>query len=249
MTDIMIDFHSHILPDMDDGSKSVMQSLQMIAESAAQGVSHIVLTPHFYADGDDPNHFIERRHRRLQQLKEQLPSLSPELLLGAEVQYFEGISDMESLSHMRIQGTQCILVEMPFTKWNSRMVDDIIDIQGRRDYTVVLAHIERYFKWQDPDILGKLISQGVLFQSNANFFLRGFASRKAFRMLENGWIHLLGSDAHNTLSRPPNLGQAYKAISAKCGEQALRRLVRCGEHLLKDVIMPKAYAEVAEGKK
>lgn len=228
----IVDFHSHMLPEMDDGSSSLEQSLDMIQQSAAQGVAGIVLTPHFYADRDNPEHFLAKRARRMKQLKEQLPNAVPRLFLGAEVRYFEGITEMEALPLMRIQGTDCLLVEMPFCQWNPRMIDDIREIQNRRDYTVILAHVERYLRYQKLHVIEPLLSEGVLLQSNAEFFLKGFASRKAFKMLENGWIHLLGSDSHNTSTRPPNLGQACELIADKCGESALRRIMSRSVRLL-----------------
>lgn len=235
-----IDFHSHILPAMDDGSSSVEQSLQMIARASEQGITHIALTPHFYAESDHPQHFLKKRADRFQKLCEKLPEGSPQLLCGAEVQYFEGLTTMEALADMRLGGTKCILIEMPFSEWSSRMIDDIIDINGRKDFLVILAHIERYIRWQNVNTLSALARAGVLFQSNANFFLHGFMSRKAFNLLENGWIHLLGSDAHNMSSRPPNLDAAYRAITKKCGEEALMRIHDKGIKLLAELAPKKA---------
>lgn len=248
MTNAMIDFHSHMLPEMDDGSSSVEQSLEMIGTSAEQGVTHIVLTPHFYAGSDNPRHFLQKRDSRMKQLMERLPDGSPKLLLGAEVQYFEGMSTMDALLDMRIEGTRCLLVEMPFTKWSPRMLDDLVDINRRKDFKVILAHVDRYIRMQDMSVMSSLIREGILFQANADFFLRSFfiLSKKPFRMLENGWIHLLGSDAHNMTSRAPNLELAARAISQKCGDDALQKIHMLGKQLLSDTAPVKSNAAAVE---
>lgn len=228
----IVDFHSHMLPEMDDGSSSAEQSLDMIRQSAEQGITGIVLTPHFYAHRDHPEHFLAKREQRMEQLQALLPASAPKLFLGAEVHYFEGMTEMDELPLMKIRGTDCLLVEMPFRQWNSRMITDILEIQHRKNYTVILAHVERYIRAQKPYAMEALLSDGVLFQANAEFFLKRFSRGKALKMLEQGWIHLLGSDSHNTSTRPPNLGSACSLITEKCGEGAIRHIMNRSVRLL-----------------
>ena len=86
----VIDFHSHILPGVDDGSKNLEQSLAMLQMEAAQGIKRVVATPHFYAQHDKPEKFLRKREeaqRQLRQLISENPGL-PELSIGAEVYYF-----------------------------------------------------------------------------------------------------------------------------------------------------------------
>ena len=111
----LIDFHTHILPCLDDGSKSVEMSLSMLREETEQGVRHVVLTPHFYARHDDPDRFLASREAAAEALKAavaEVPGL-PTLHLGAEVAYFRGMSDCEILRDFCIGRTECILVELP----------------------------------------------------------------------------------------------------------------------------------------
>ena len=81
----MIDFHSHFLPGMDDGSKSVQESLKMLSLARDSGVNQIVATPHFYASKESPEHFLRRRESSWETLKEALPDDAPQIWLGAEV--------------------------------------------------------------------------------------------------------------------------------------------------------------------
>ena len=88
------DFHSHILPCVDDGSHSVEESLQMLRMEAEQGVTHVVLTPHFYAKHDSPERFLQRRAAAWETLQAAMAGEEglPQITLCAEVYYFPGIS-------------------------------------------------------------------------------------------------------------------------------------------------------------
>ncbi len=201
----MIDTHTHILPQMDDGSRSVEQSIAMLREEKNNGIDTVVLTPHFYAFQNNPQTFLKRRERSWDMLQAQLTEDLPRILLGAEVQYFEGISCVEELPGLCIEGTNLLMLEMPESRWSERMVHDVLDLHDERNLTVVLAHIERYLKLQPKALWDDLLEGGVLMQASAAFFQNWTTRRMAHRMLQQGRIHLLGSDCHNMDRRPPNL--------------------------------------------
>ena len=96
----MIDFHSHILPGIDDGSKSVEMSLQMLRLLKAQGIDTVAATSHFYATQRSPQRFLFRRQEAWDKLRTALDADAPRILLGAEVLYFPGISHMEELPEL-----------------------------------------------------------------------------------------------------------------------------------------------------
>lgn len=200
----MIDFHTHILPCIDDGSGSIGESLSLLRLEARQGVDTVVLTPHFYAGQVRPTQFLENRQRAWQQLKPYLWPELPRLYLGAEVQYFEGICDAAELPRLRIEGTELLLLEMPFSLWSNRVVRDVLELQGRRDIQVVLAHIERYLSMQPKGVWQELWEQGVWMQANVSFFRDWKTRRRAMGMLSRGQLQFLGSDCHNTKNRRPN---------------------------------------------
>ena len=223
----MTDFHSHVLPEMDDGSRSVEESLEMLAMSWQQGVRHMAATPHFYAEENSPEEFLKRRAvsaEKLQKAVEGRENL-PILHLGAEVRYYEGFSQTQSLEKLKIQGTDLLLLEMPFAPWTERMFREIRNAQQRLGCTVVLAHIERYL--HDQTISGfwdRVEESGALVQANGEFFLTRFQKRKAYLLFKQGRIHLLGSDCHGRKHRPPNLGEAAAGIQSRLGPEALAEL-------------------------
>lgn len=217
---------------MDDGSRSVEESLEMLDESARQGVGYVILTPHFYAGSDNPSSFLNRRSKSLSTLKEHLDVNSPLLISGAEVQYFSGITAMEELPLLCIEKTDLLLLEMPFQKWSSRVINDVLELNSRRGLRVIIAHIERYIREQPDGVLDTLLLNHVLIQANAEFFVNRFSRRRALSMLKKGCIHLLGSDCHNLTSRPPMMGECIEVIRTKLGNETASRLQRIAFDLL-----------------
>ena len=125
----LVDFHTHILPKMDDGSKSTEESLAMLRAEREQGVEEVVLTPHFYPQMDDPYKFLDRRQASFERLQEVIGDEPlPKLRLGAEVYFYHGMSSSEILKEFVISGTKCILVEMPASPWTERMYMELADI-------------------------------------------------------------------------------------------------------------------------
>ena len=234
----MIDIHSHILPGMDDGSSSLEESLSMARESARQGVRLLAATPHFYATQEDPNSFLRRREKSLALLESAWQDSFPTLLVGAEVRYFDGISRVEKIAHLTLDHTRILLLEMPFTSWSRRMVEEVLELQRSRGLQVLLAHVERYLKDQDGQVWETFRQNGVWMQCNANFFLRWQTKRKAQAMFKKGEIHMLGSDTHNMTTRPPNLAFAREALIKAAGERAWRNFERNFYTLLKAGMVP-----------
>lgn len=220
----MTDFHAHMLPNMDDGSKSLEQSLEMLDISAAQGITTVALTPHFYADSDTPEAFLRRRADRLERLNRVRQPHHPRLLAGAEVCYFPGIHRVEEISSLCLEGTDYLLLEMPFSPWSARVIDEVVRLNQRRGLRVVLAHIDRYLPMQKQDVIEQLLKAGVLLQANAESFLNWRDRRRILRLMKFGWISFLGSDCHNLTTRPPCMGKALEVISKKLGPQALDAL-------------------------
>lgn len=211
----MTDIHSHLLPQLDDGSRSVEESLELLRALAAQGIDRVAATPHFYPDETSPEDFLARRAASAARLEAVWTPELPRIILGAEVYCFEGIA-RAAVEDLRIQGTELLLLEMPFRAWTGRMVDEVLDLNARRGVRVLLAHIERYLRFQKQEVWDTLLEAGVLFQSNASFFLDWRTRRKALRMLKGGRIHLLGSDCHNMTARP-EWGRRWRPSARRAG--------------------------------
>ena len=231
----MVDFHSHILPQLDDGSSCVEESIKMLQMEAGQGIGQVVATPHFYARHDSPEHFLSRRKEAEERLRERLvyyPEL-PEIHLGAEVYYFPGIGESELISGLTIGKTGCILLEMPHAPWTPKMYQDIENIYVKQGLTPIIAHVDRYIRpFMTHGIPEQLSRMPVLVQANANFFLRRTTVNLAMRLLKADRIQLLGSDCHNLENRAPNLGAAVTQIRKSLGLDAIERICSYEEKVL-----------------
>lgn len=220
----MIDLHSHILPSVDDGSKSLQETEQMLKSSYSQGVRRIVATPHFYGDSMRPDSFLEKRQRAFDRLILD-DSTMPQLHLGAEVAYFDNMSRSESMRRLQIDRTGLLLVEMPFAPWTDRVAEDVCMLADRQGLTPVLAHVERYRqKTQFPRYRDMLLENGVLFQCNAASFLQAGLRGWVLKQMKYGYVHFLGSDSHNMTTRAPRLGEAAQVIEKKLGREALEEI-------------------------
>lgn len=229
----MVDIHSHILPCVDDGSGSTQESVQLLNMLALQGIKTVVATPHFYANHQTVSQFIEKRNTAYENLKEAACDNVPEIILGAEVRYYEGISRMEDLSRLCIEGTSLLLIEMPTERWSEYTLKELISLSCS-GFRVILAHIERYIRLQREETILSLLENDILTQVNASFFLNLTTRSKAIKMLKNGYIHLLGSDCHNVLSRPPYIGEALQIIEKKTGKDFLDHMINYSNALLRN---------------
>lgn len=227
----MIDWHSHILPAMDDGSESVEESLKMLESLSQQGVDVVAATPHFIADEESVDEFLQRRRAAHEKLLASAVG-SVRIICGAEVKYYPGISRMEDLSRLALEGTNILLLEMPMARWTDFTVNELTELANTRGLKIVLAHIERYIAMQNGRVLEELLESGVLMQVNSSFFLRFASKRKAVRMLGAGYIHFIGSDCHNMTSRQPKIEPAYQFISKKLGDDFTSRMIEYGYRFL-----------------
>ncbi len=229
----MFDVHCHMLPGIDDGSKDVAMSLEMIRRSVEQGIDGIVFTPHFYADMNSPEKFLQRRERALAELEEnlyQLPKV-PRYTVGSEVHYFRGMSRVDELESLCIGKSDYILIEMPFREWQPSHVEEIEEISKVLGLRVIIAHIERYFD-QDKRLVKRLLDNpDLLIQCNAEFFIEKRTQGKALRMMKHGMIDLLASDSHNLSSRHPNIGEALEIMEKKDKKGALDHIWHTGRRI------------------
>ena len=220
----MLDIHSHILPKMDDGSKSVEMSLEMLRSSISQGVHTIISTSHFYASDESPDRFLRRRRHAAEKLQSVISDSEIKIMYGAEVLYFPGIAQSEAVQDLAIEGTSLILIEMPFDKWSEKIFNELNTFQYNSGLQIILAHIDRYRAMQSKAIFNLLLEQPFFFQINAEAFT-SFSSRKlALQLIDEGLLHFLGTDCHNMTSRPPNMDTAKKVVEKKLSPDTWKRL-------------------------
>ena len=236
----MIDFHTHILPGIDDGADSEAESIEMLKAEREQSVRHVFLTPHFYPDRENPEDFLLRRNesyaKLLKACEQQIedPALLPQIHVGSEVYYFPGIGDCDSIRPLALGDIGCLLIEPPMTDWTSLMLDEIESISPNLGLVPVIAHVDRYCRaLKDYSLFDRLKRRRVIIQVNASFFIHEDTRNLALELLEEGRIHLLGSDCHNRQDRRPNIGHAAENIRTTGHAIALAEAVKKMYQLIK----------------
>lgn len=227
------DFHGHFLPGMDDGSRSVEESVNMLQMAKEQGVTKMFATPHYYST-ESVETFLERRTEcweRLSKAIAKAPNKYPQVALGAEVAYRQGIGNAEDLERLCLGNSRYLLLELPFVLWDGMLFRDISTMANVRGIIPIIAHVERYLPLQSAKMLDRLWEQDVLFQMNAEYLLTWYRKGRAKKMLADGAVQLLGSDCHNLTTRKPNLGSAIAYLEKNKLYGVLENMEQLGEEI------------------
>ncbi len=228
----MIDFHSHVLPGLDDGAKSVEEAVLLLLSQKEQGVHTAIATPH-YTGRTTIEEFLNRRRKSLARLQKELPEEAPRIVPAAEVGLFYGLSGVEDIFSLGIQGTHLLLIEMPFTEWDEWMYDEISKLIDR-DVVPIIAHLDRYtHMWK---CVKKLLLMDVCIQINAEA-LCGFKTHLAVKkLLSFDKTMVLGSDCHSLEGRPCRLKEACDKIRKKWGQDSLDTILENAEKLMTETL-------------
>ena len=114
------------------------------------------------------------------------------------------------------------------SKWSESIVSELTELASRSDLTVILAHVERYLPLQSADAIERLLESGILMQVNASGFTEFGSRRKTLNLLNSGIVHFIGSDTHNTVSRPPEIKKAFAIIQKKFGDSFINEMNEYG---------------------
>ncbi len=219
----MIDLHHHLLPGVDDGSKTMETSVAMARLAAADGITHVVCTPH--ANGQyafDP----AGNAAKVAELRALLAADGIPLTLGLGCDFhlsYDNIQDAkEQPGRYSINGLSYVLVEIPDYGLPRGLNEIFYELQ-LAGLTPILTHPERNPTLQaDPSRLEEWLRGGVLIQVTGDS-VRGSmgksAERMAHKLLGDRWVHFLATDAHNITSRPPRLREAHAIVSKKYGAE------------------------------
>ena len=211
---MMVDFHSHCLPSMDDGAVDAAESAAMLEASAQQGVTTVVATPHFYRSEENIASFLTRRTQAAQKMVDCIPE-DMTVLLGAEVLLQKGLSRL-NLAPLCIEGTRRILIELPFVQPEDWIFEEMENIALAQRLDVILAHVDRYMPWYSTKEMADMIDfPGLSVQLNAEAFLDAKTFRALRKWLPQPTRLVLGSDMHHADTRKPNLGPAYRKLQKK----------------------------------
>lgn len=238
---MFVDIHSHIIPGLDDGSRHMDMTLKMLMSAGTDGTGCIIATPHFnsadnqdYAgvmpedlEGTSASGVVREKTEQLKRLAlkhhidiDIYPGM--EVLLQPDTPYL-----LEAGIIMTINNTRYVLVEFPVREIPLFASEVLYQIQ-LRGFIPILAHPERYIPViRDNEILVDLADLGVLIQVNAGS-VTGLFGRKvrktAMRLIRQGMVHFVASDAHSNNGRTAELSKAARIVKRKFGKEVADRL-------------------------
>jgi protein-tyrosine phosphatase len=219
----LFDIHCHILPGVDDGSKNMDMTLDMLRIAFEEGTRNIILTPHYMLGKN--KYKYDELDRRFNELKEAVYESGEfdglNLYLGNEILYEEGIvTRLREGDIHTMNGTKYILVEYNIrTPWKEILHS--VDEMTQARFWPIIAHVERYHAVEGKlDRIEELMDRGCLLQMNISSVDGGFLNentRWCRKLVKKGYISLFGTDAHNTDSRAPYTQDFIPWIVKKCG--------------------------------
>jgi protein-tyrosine phosphatase len=226
----MIDIHTHILHSLDDGPKTIEESIELCKIAANDGIKTIVATPHskdgvYEAKSDEILGKVKELNLKLKEMQIDL-----EILPGTEVHINGRLAeDIESGEVLTINnGKKFILLEFPFF-FVPPVTDKLISGLKSRGIVSIISHAERITPFQkNPKILERLVRSGTLTQITAQSLTGDFGSRErkcAKWLLEHDMVHFIASDVHSLTGRPPILSEALNRAAEIIGEEKAMALV------------------------
>jgi len=213
----MVDIHSHIIPRIDDGSKSMEMTLEMLKNAEKEGTKEIVATPHYLLEYGEAT--IEEVKNYVKEINAVLESEKIDLKVysGQEVYFTEKIiKDYIEGNIGTINDSMYMLIEFPMNNFENNIFDVLYELQVR-NIIPIIAHPERYKPFiKKPVLINDFINQGYLFQVNVGSIMGKFGEdvrKTANLFLSNHIYNFIGSDAHNIKSRNTGLKDALDLLN------------------------------------
>lgn len=222
---------------MDDGAKSLDESLEILNQMKYDGITDVIATPHFYAHSDNLEDFKERTQDAFNSLTAVTKGKGlPRIMLGSEVLYYRGIGSTETVREFCLNGSSYLLLELTDSRITDSLFSDIYKLRNDLGITPIIAHLERYYKSPNyKKLLAFAKKENILAQVNASsFFIKGL-SKTAVTLIENGHINFIGTDAHSPDKRPPVMRQALTYISENLGSKYASGFIRNSRLLLEQI--------------
>lgn len=213
--DKIIDIHSHILYGIDDGSKTIEESLEILRKCRKEGIDKIILTPH-YIENTDYNKNNKEKTEIFYQLKEEIKkqNIDIELYLGNEVYASDNILNLiEKNEILTINNSKYILIEFPLLNENLNDLNIIYNLK-LSNLIPIIAHPERY-EYITIDRIKEYINKGALIQINSGSLLNKYGKKPkkiVKQLIKSKLVHFIGNDIHNINDVNNNLKISKKVI-------------------------------------
>lgn len=228
--DGFIDIHSHILPELDDGARNLDESREMLHTAYKEGIRVIIATPHFHE-----SRFRSNRRARIEEsvfmlreaIRETMPDM--EIYSGCEIRYsHETIRLLDEMELATLAGTRYVLTEFSESETSADIFAGLQELLFA-GYIPILAHVERYGSlFEKSTSVRGLIEMGVYIQVDAASITGEMGrteKRIVKKLLKNGEIHIIATDAHRSEARKPHLRECARILEKKYGDDTVRQLL------------------------
>lgn len=224
----MIDIHSHLIPNVDDGAKSPEETIELIKEAREAGITDIILTPHYIINSYEQNaETLILLKDKLQQIINS-ENIKVNLHIGMEVYITDNLVEiLKQNKILTLAGSKYLLMELPLNT-NVQYLDMVIFKLIENNIIPIIAHPERYkFVQEDPSKVRELIESGCLIQSNIGSIL-GIYGKKAKKtikyLLKNDLINFIATDTHRKNTIYPLFEKGIKKIEKITGKEKAEEL-------------------------
>lgn len=223
----MIDIHCHLLYGVDDGPKDIEESIKMLKVASEQGITDIILTPHYRRGMFKFNKELVLEHKAV--LEQEAQEIGIRLHLGTEFHVNGDIIEyLEEGKCLSLADSEYVLTEYEYDTDYS-YIFQMSHALLRHGYVPIIAHVERYgCLVRTPKRLEELQEIGALIQINAGAVIgeEGWNSKNfCKKVLKHGWVDMVASDSHGIKKRVCYMEDAYDYISEKYGEKTAYRLM------------------------
>jgi protein-tyrosine phosphatase len=238
----MIDIHTHILPNIDDGASDVETALQMTEALYSQNIRIAICTPHYDPSRTSVEEFIKKRTVALSRMRDSRIKLIP----ASETILHEYLFHFSDLNELCIENTRYLLLELPYLgKYDSKIFENINRLIDYYNIIPIIAHIERYHAIKQKQVK-TLIKMGCMLQMNTEALLNKKTRNKAFRYLKKEYINIIGSDCHDMQKRPPNMSTALELLKSKLNASYVERLEYHAECIVNGIELRKKKSYIIE---
>lgn len=230
----MIDFHSHILPNTDDGSTSIEETINIIKEAKQAGFTKIISTSHYIQgyyeyDENDRMQLLEKIKKWGQTPADSTNELNgPELYLGSEIYITAEMPELlKEKKASTINNSKYVLFELPLNT-EPLIAKEVVYRLIENGYVPIIAHPERYsYVKESPEYVKELAEMGTLFQANYGSIIGMYgtkAKKTVKKLLKEDLIQFLGSDVHRTNQIYSKIPKVMKKLKKILSEEKLEEL-------------------------
>lgn len=235
----MIDFHSHIVYSVDDGSETIENSIDILKKAEKAGFKSIILTPHYMENYYE--YSVEQIKEKIKKLKEKCikENININLFQANEIYINNNIPDLlQKKVVSSINNSRYVLMELPMNNEPINLLEVIYSLIENKKVPII-AHPERYsYVQENPNKLLELIENGVLFQASYGSILGQYGKeiqKTVKKLIKNNFIHFLGSDVHKTGHIYENIEEINKQLRKIISEGKILELTKINaEKVLKD---------------